>query len=340
MVNVKEPLISVIMPVFNAKQFLSMAIESILNQSYRNIELIMIDDGSSDGSAEVCDRFAEKDKRIKIVHQENHGLCYARNKGLKLMGGGYVAFADHDDIWLEGSFEKLVTIFQKDKVDLVKGTYVGEIHDSDGSVRDYSAEMTDALLDLNGLVDNYTEFNYSIRAMWNGLYSADIINRNHIRFDETLKAGAEDYDFNLAYLHSVKKIGLTHYPLYKHYAREGQSASVGYNENRQKGIIKDYHTEVSLLKDLAVSSETYINHQIWYFYMLVREYNFGDTPLTTKEINNRLISFRNEMEDFKKLCFKDKLSLYRKAPKATLKWDLLHIGMTKFLLLHYKRKHM
>ena len=335
----KEPLVNIIMPVFNAQMFVADAISSILEQSYRNIKLLIIDDGSSDGSGEICDRFAEEDSRVEVYHQDNYGLCYARNKGLEKIREGYISFADHDDVYLQGSIEQLVKVAQDNDVDLVKGTYVGEILQSDGRSRIYTAKMPTSVLNLEELVNQYSIFNYAIRAMWNGMYKSEIILDHNIRFDESLKAGAEDYAFNLAYMSFSKQIGLTDYELYKHYARENQSASVGYNENRQKGIIKDYHTEVDMLKGLHITPETYVKHQLWYFYMLIREFCFEDTPLSQKEITERLYLFLNEMEDFLSIGIKDKIQLYKRRPKDMLKWELLHRKCPGILYKHYKLKH-
>lgn len=90
MSNNKElPLVSVIMPVYNAKEYLDTAIRSVLGQSYENLEMILVDDGSRDGSAYICDKYAERDNhRVRVVHQSNHGLCHARNIGLKMARGG------------------------------------------------------------------------------------------------------------------------------------------------------------------------------------------------------------------------------------------------------------
>lgn len=334
-----EPLVNVIMPVYNAKKYIADAITSILEQSYRNINLIIIDDGSTDGSGEICDEFAEKDNRVEIYHQDNHGLCYARNKGLEKTRGGYICFADHDDIYLQGSIEQLVKVAQDNDVDLVKGTYVGEVLQSDGRSRTYAAKMPAAVLRLEELVNHYCIFNYAIRAMWNGMYKSEIILDHNIRFDESLKAGAEDYAFNLAYMSFSKQIGLTNYELYCHYARENQSASVGYNENRQKGIIKDYHIEVDMLKGLHITPETYVEHQLWYFYMLVREFGFDDTPLSQKEITKRLHWFLNEMENFMSIGIKDRILLYKRRPKDMLKWELLHRKCPAILFKYFKLKH-
>lgn len=334
-----EPLVNIIMPVYNAKEYIADAITSIVSQSYHNIRLIIIDDGSHDGSGSICDEFAAKDSRVEVHHQDNHGLCYARNQGLKKIGGGYVAFADHDDIYLPGSIETLVSIAETSNADLVKGTYIGEIINDDGSIRTYAAKMPSSVMSLEELANHYSIFNYAIRAMWNGMYKSDIIKEHSIKFDESLKAGAEDYNFNLAYLNFSVRIALTDYQLYKHYARENQSASVGYNENRQKGIVADYHTEADLLKGIQIKTETYVEHQLWYFYMLVREYCFKDTPLSQQEITKRLREFLLEMDNFKSVHIKDWMLLFWHKPKDMIKWTAMRICLPDLLFRHFKLKH-
>jgi glycosyltransferase involved in cell wall biosynthesis len=93
----KQELISIIVPVYNVENYLSKCIESLLSQSYENIEVILVDDGSTDSSGEICDRFALKDKRIKVIHQENAGVSASRNKALKFANGQWLMFVDSDD---------------------------------------------------------------------------------------------------------------------------------------------------------------------------------------------------------------------------------------------------
>ena len=93
-----EPLISIIVPVYNSEKYLSRCIESILAQSFRNLEIILIDDGSKDASSSICDSYAASDSRIKVIHQENGGIAKAQNTGLDIAHGDYIAFADNDDI--------------------------------------------------------------------------------------------------------------------------------------------------------------------------------------------------------------------------------------------------
>ena len=101
-------LISIIVPVYNAEKYLIVAIESILNQTISDIELILIDDGSTDNSAKICDEYAEKDKRIKVVHHENRGVSKVRNEGLQLAKGKYIGFVDADDFIEKDMYEFLI----------------------------------------------------------------------------------------------------------------------------------------------------------------------------------------------------------------------------------------
>ena len=97
--------VSVIMPVYNSGEYLKTAVESILNQSLKEIELILVDDGSTDGSSERCDEYAAKDSRVVVIHQKNGGICNARNVALKIARGEYIGFSDHDDEYLPGLLE-------------------------------------------------------------------------------------------------------------------------------------------------------------------------------------------------------------------------------------------
>ena len=94
-----EYLISIIVPVYNVEPFISECINSILIQSYKNFELILVNDGSTDNSPTICEQYASKDKRIKVIHKANGGLSDARNWGLKFSSGDYVVFLDSDDYW-------------------------------------------------------------------------------------------------------------------------------------------------------------------------------------------------------------------------------------------------
>ena len=118
--DITKPLVSVIMPVYNSEQFVGMAVQSVLEQTYKNFELIIIDDGSSDNSGAVCDEYAAKDSRIKVIHKVNGGVCSGRNLGINICQGEYISFIDNDDVYEPNFLAKLVDVAVQTNADLVK----------------------------------------------------------------------------------------------------------------------------------------------------------------------------------------------------------------------------
>ena len=114
----REPLVSIIIPVYNVRKYICEAFDSVINQTYKNLEIIVIDDGSTDGSGRVCDAYAKKDPRIRVIHQENKGLSAARNAGLDVMTGEYVGFLDSDDAFEPEMVECMVRGIEENGVEM------------------------------------------------------------------------------------------------------------------------------------------------------------------------------------------------------------------------------
>ncbi len=112
--------ISVIIAVYNTKKYLARCVQSILNQTYKNIEVILVDDGSTDGSGKICDELAKEDARVKVIHKENEGASVARNAALKYATGEYVSFIDSDDKICEKAYEISIKLMKKFNADMVK----------------------------------------------------------------------------------------------------------------------------------------------------------------------------------------------------------------------------
>lgn len=119
----KNPNISVIIPMYNAERYVEKCLESIINQTYKNIEVIIINDGSTDNSKEICENFAKKDNRIKVITTENRGAGSARNTGLEMAKGEYISFIDSDDYIVEDYYERLYSMLQKTNADIAIGRY-------------------------------------------------------------------------------------------------------------------------------------------------------------------------------------------------------------------------
>ena len=108
-----EKLVSIIIPVYNVYQYLEKCLETVTSQTYKNIEVILVDDGSSDGSGAICDEYAERDERIKVIHKQNGGVSSARNAALEIVKGDFVCFVDADDYVIEEMIERLVNEIKK-----------------------------------------------------------------------------------------------------------------------------------------------------------------------------------------------------------------------------------
>lgn len=122
MINMTN-LISVIVPIYKVEEYLSPCIDSIINQTYKNLEIILVDDGSPDRCGKICDKYAQKDSRVKVIHKENGGLSDARNAGLKIATGDYISFVDSDDILPINSIETLWQLAIKENAQMVIGGF-------------------------------------------------------------------------------------------------------------------------------------------------------------------------------------------------------------------------
>lgn len=174
-----KKLISIIVPVYNVEEYVGMCIESVCNQTYRNLEIILVDDGSTDRSGDICDAYARRDERIRVIHKENGGLSDARNAGMAIASGEYTGFVDSDD-WIETDmYEILYKICEKEDLDMAccayqreEDTTDGSSTDSDDTNCDYAIMNSDDFLKAN-LYAN-TEFMIS-NCVWNRLYKTTLI---------------------------------------------------------------------------------------------------------------------------------------------------------------------
>lgn len=224
------PRVSVIMPVFNAVKYLTTAVESILNQTYQDFELILIDDGSSDGSSQICEKYYEKDKRVVLIKKKNSGICGARNTGLNVCRGEIIAFCDHDDVYVKDYLEKAVYIMKKTNADIVRVSYEEQVIMSDKIKNVKKRTFLDEVYGLEGVLKNYLFFQLNISTVWNCLYKKNTV--SNVIFDTSMRFGGEDICFNINILNQSIKIASISDILYVHYKRYGQSASSKFNENR------------------------------------------------------------------------------------------------------------
>lgn len=180
----EEYLISVIVPVYNAEKYLDECVESIVNQTYKNLEIILVDDGSPDNSPQMCDKWAEKDRRIKVIHKKNGGVSSARNAALEIAQGDYIGFVDSDDFIDEDMFELLINNAIDYNAEVSRCSYRFYI---DGEFVD-SNEDSDkiSVYSSNEIIDDLKNNGFIAGIVCNKLFKKDKV--LDICFDETLLA--------------------------------------------------------------------------------------------------------------------------------------------------------
>ncbi|WP_353948977.1 glycosyltransferase family 2 protein [Sporolactobacillus sp. Y61] len=249
----KKPLVSIIIPVYNAENYIKNCISSILNQSYKNFEVILIDDGSTDYSKRLCEEYAKKDARIKLYHQENSGPSTARNLGLHLATGKYIQFVDADDSLENDAIEKLKVAVKPDVQLVICG------YRKSSKTKNITEDVHPVISGTYRTEDFYKYFgvlykDLSIVFPWNKLYLKEIINQFEIRFNPELKLG-EDLLFNLDYLKHCRKINMiSNECLYNYMIHKSEnSLSSGIIE----GFFRTQYMLISKVREFLISKQCY-----------------------------------------------------------------------------------
>ena len=219
-------MISIIVPIYNVEKFLPRCIDSLLGQTYRDIEVILVDDGSPDRCGRICDDYAALDSRVHVFHQANKGVSAARNKGLAESHGEYVGFCDPDDFCAEDMFERMIAAFDESTDMVVCGyNYYNESYRVDES-RCYQIRDNE-LLTCQNIYRKLSDMPPSIRhGVYNKLFRKKMIGT--LKFDENLNS-AEDANFLLDYLWKVNTAVFVHRPLYCNLVRQGSATHGGLN---------------------------------------------------------------------------------------------------------------
>lgn len=199
--------ISVIVPIYKVEKYLDRCIDSIINQTYKHLEIILVDDGSPDYCPQMCDEWAKKDNRIKVIHKINGGVSSARNAGLDVATGEYIQFVDSDDYLELDACETLINKIVNNNADIVVSAFksIGK-HIKCIKTENFSTHK------LMQAVQNLYKYG-ALNAVWNKLYKKDVI--NNIRFQEDMKYG-EDLYFNLQYIKKCRTIVYTSQQLYNY----------------------------------------------------------------------------------------------------------------------------
>lgn len=207
MILCNMPKVSIIIPVYKAEKCLERCIDSVLNQTYKDWELLLIDDGSPDRSGDICDEYAKRDNRIRVFHKNNGGVSAARNLGLDNVNGEYVTFVDSDDLIDLNTLKVCISQVELFDLDLLQFSYTRDEKQL-GTVENFEPKVY--------AINAYINEKNVLRCVWGTMFHSDIIKQNHIRFNEKMKL-AEDQLFVFSCMEQSKKIMRIPNVLYYYY---------------------------------------------------------------------------------------------------------------------------
>ena len=216
-------LVSIVVPVYNVEKYLDRCVESIVNQTYKNLEIILVDDGSIDGSSQKCDDWSFRDPRIRVVHKENAGPGMARNAGMEYASGKYIFFFDSDDYVDLGAVQKCVEAAEKFKADTVvfgrSNVY------SDGRIEKEEITVPKEIYEAEGVKNVFLPelFNYGIgfgMSAWSKMFNLELIKKHRLVFASEKDIISEDAMFCMEYFSVSERVALLSDNLYYYYKND------------------------------------------------------------------------------------------------------------------------
>jgi glycosyltransferase involved in cell wall biosynthesis len=335
-------LVSVIMPVYNSEKYVGQAVRSILNQSEKCIQIILVDDGSKDSSGKICDQIAADDERVLVIHQKNQGICAARNTGLKAAIGEYITFCDNDDIFLPGFIKENYKLAKKYNADIVRFCRRRIMSINDKTIRDSVMNNFPFCVIKR---EDYAKYDYEIsctgNGVWTGLYRREFIESNHIMFDESMKFGLEDCMFNLQAYQSFDTLVLNPKVYYIWMNRMEHSTTGKFDMNFINSLKKCLKQDMKLAYQHSTISSEYGSYQSKltraYVYILYDYLNLARNKINLKTKRAILKEFRNlkafRIKNNYKTLKKDGLFM-------VVLWTFFYyrVFMLPYIAIHVKQK--
>ena len=323
-------LISVIIPIYKVEAYLKECVDSVLGQSYRDIEVLLVDDGSPDRCPEICDEYAQIDSRVRVIHQKNQGLSDARNAGLEQMTGDYFVFLDSDDWWADNKVLKdLADLINGHKADIVLFDRI--TYTSDGKIHYPNTEALKRINDLtfaDAIMELSKQGKFDISAATK-IVKSSIVKSNNIRFVRGLLSEDIDWTFNLfQYLNSLA--GLER-PVYCYRKRVGSiTDSVGEkNIKDHLCIVENWAPKVLQNPDYSEELKCALLGELCYQYFILRG--------NILRIDKKATSFRDLLKRIDNLDWLQKYSLSKKTRVAYYCSRIMGRRMSSKLMSFYIR---
>lgn len=325
----EEELVSIVIPIYNVESYMEKCIETIIEQSYKKLEIILVDDGSTDESGKIADMYTKKDSRMKVIHKKNGGLSDARNVGMGQANGKYICFIDSDDFVEKDMIKKMVDKICYLKADVIVCGYYIDFEDKNGNLTERKVKR----FDKDGYFDKNT-INQDLLGMlgyaWNKIYRLDFLKNNNFYFEKGLSL-MEDTEFNSRVL-AKAKIGLDS-GIYNHYIqRNRETLGNKKYDNLLELNIRFCKCHEYLLRSWEISEEKIKEIKTRDYLLILKGYIKNEVlneKKNSKDIINNLIKnpdIRNSIYINKYKNFKDKIFCFLVKNKLIL-----------LLKLYYKR---
>lgn len=244
-----EPLISVIIPVYNVEKFIERCLKSILKQDYQNIEIIAVDDGSTDNSGKVCDMIASEDNRVKVLHISNGGAGQARNIGIEQANGDFIMFMDSDDYLLEGCLTRMLLLAIEKELDMVQCSYVKGYEES----CEKKIEIGEELILTTNEAFRTRKINICV---WAKLCKKEIV--KDLRYPP--KSLFDDEFFTYKMIYAAKRIGFIDEPYYYYYQSDN-SIMRSQKKELPLGYIEAYRERIRFFEERGEEELVGISHK-------------------------------------------------------------------------------
>ena len=224
--------VSVIVPIYNVEQYLIHCVQTILQQSYENLEIILVDDGSPDNCGKICDEFAVQDCRVKVIHKQNGGLSDARNAGIDIATGDYITFIDSDDYVMSDMIEFLMNIIAKENTDIAQCAYIRCRSDSINNVQQDPSQSNKYTVYSESKMSAYLKDKTIITATWGKIYKKSLFNK--IRFP--VGRLHEDVFTTYKLIHEAGSVAVTDYVGYVYRINENSIITSKFSPKRLDSV--------------------------------------------------------------------------------------------------------
>ena len=291
----QNPIISIIVPVYKVEQYLSRCVESILNQTFLDWELILVDDGSPDKCGDICDYYASKDSRVKVIHKENGGLSDARNAGIDIARGNYLAFVDSDDIIHPQMYELLYNSLKKTNSDISECGYMrfeGQVNFDE--LGDKSEEFVCSGMEALELLIQESKFKIPV---WNKLYKRELF--SDIRFPKGKIHEDQFTTYKVFYL--AKKLSHINIPMYFYFINTG-GIMKNLNIEQRFHFIEALKERTEFFKHIDSENLYFSSMEILFFqllktrYLILRSKNSKYKSEYLHRINDDILSMVDMMQ--------------------------------------------